>query len=121
MHLTNVRIWDGIADNYIQADTIEIADGRIAGLGGNGADALDCGGMTVIPGLMDAHVHLCLDPDLRSPDDQKTDPEAVLPDMRKRAEAMVRARFQATRLTGARIEPSQVKLNWHPVRRCEPW
>lgn len=100
MYLTNVRIWDGISDEYLKADAIEIADGRIAGLGGNGANALDLGGMTVIPGLMDAHVHLCLDPAVRSPDDQKTDPDAMLPDMHKRAEAMVRAGITTARDLG---------------------
>ena len=36
---------------------------------GAGDTVKDLGGAFVIPGLIDAHVHLCLDPEIRNPDD----------------------------------------------------
>jgi len=104
--LTNVRIWDGIADGYIEADAIRIADGRISAIGrsrllGGGADAIDQGGLTVLPGLIDAHVHMCLDPEV----DSATAQAAVAPDalrsaMTHRADAMVRAGITTARDLG---------------------
>ena len=100
MFLTNIRIWDGLAEDYHEAASVEIEAGRILSLGETGPDARDMSGLTVLPGLMDAHVHLCLDPAVRSPEDQETDPEALLPDMRRRAKAMVRAGITTARDLG---------------------
>ena len=91
MELRNIRIWDGRAEGYLEADGLTIGGARITRIGDPAPDAIDGSGLTVLPGLMDAHVHLCLDPDVRSPDDQITDVDALLPAMRSRAEAMVRA------------------------------
>ena len=100
MFLTNIRIWDGLAEDYHEAASVEIEAGRILSLGETGPDSRDMSGLTVLPGLMDAHVHLCLDPAVRSPEDQETDPEALLPDMRLRAKAMVRAGITTARDLG---------------------
>ena len=100
MVLTNIRIWDGLAEDYHEAASVEIEAGRILSLGETGPDSRDMSGLTVLPGLMDAHVHLCLDPAVRSPEDQETDPEALLPDMRRRAKAMVRAGITTARDLG---------------------
>ena len=100
MFLTNIRIWDGLAEDYHEAASVEIEAGRILSLGETGPDSRDMSGLTVLPGLMDAHVHLCLDPAVRSPEDQETDPEALLPDMRRRAKAMVRAGITTARDLG---------------------
>ena len=100
MFLTNIRIWDGLAEDYHEAASVEIEAGRILSLGETGPDSRDMSGLTVLPGLMDAHVHLCLDPAVRSPEDQETDPEALLPDMRQRAKAMVRAGITTARDLG---------------------
>src|SRR6188768_1631802 len=70
---THLRIWDGVADGYLDgADAIRIEGDRIAAIGaaaeiGNGAIARDMHGATAMPGLIDAHVHMVLDPDLRDP------------------------------------------------------
>ena len=100
MELRNVRIWDGRADTYLDAEALEIDGARIARVGEGLGHGIDGSGLTVIPGLMDAHVHLCLDPEVRSPSDQETDPDLLLPAMRRRAEAMVRAGITTARDLG---------------------
>lgn len=54
-----------LARPSIEADTVVITDGRIASIGTGGDDrddatVLDAGGATVIPGLVDNHVHTVL-------------------------------------------------------------
>lgn len=54
------RVWDGLADHT--TDSTLVIDGpHIAGAGPDaGADrSLDISGCTALPGLIDAHVHLC--------------------------------------------------------------
>lgn len=84
MILTNLRIWDGVADQLDpEFDGIEVKAGKIHQLVNsstvNAADARDMGGLTVIPGLIDAHVHMCLDPDIKDPfeQDKFTDAELI--------------------------------------------
>ncbi len=58
--LRGARVWDGLADTA--CDTTLVFDGAyVAALGEDaGADeTLDASGCTVIPGLIDAHAHLC--------------------------------------------------------------
>ncbi|MFT3797251.1 amidohydrolase family protein [Microbacterium sp.] len=64
--LTNAQILD-VEDGTISADTwIAFADGRIAGRGAGEPDLsadveiIDVAGATVMPGLIDAHVHLAI-------------------------------------------------------------
>jgi imidazolonepropionase-like amidohydrolase len=61
--LTNARLVDGTGAPPREPVTIGIADGRIAhvssGRGGDGT--VDLGGRTVLPGLVDAHIHLSSD------------------------------------------------------------
>ncbi|GIS97240.1 MAG: hypothetical protein CM1200mP24_05240 [Gammaproteobacteria bacterium] len=56
---SNVRIWDGISSDY-RVGAIEVADGRISAIS-DSRGGRDCSGLTAIPGLMDAHVHMTLD------------------------------------------------------------
>lgn len=99
--LTGLRIWDGteIAD----ADAIRIESGKISAIGVAGelsrnSTTISYDGATVIPGLIDAHVHMVLDPERR------TTPAAdEIPDMaamRKRAVAMLRAGITTARDLG---------------------
>jgi imidazolonepropionase-like amidohydrolase len=67
-----VRFWDGVAERGSEVPaTIRIEGGRIAAIGDDpalaeGAEVHEPGpGCVAIPGLIDAHVHLTLDPDLR--------------------------------------------------------
>ena len=97
---SNLRIWDGVADGYSAADSIAVEDGAIAAVG-NGLGGRDCTGLTVIPGLIDAHVHMVLDPALMTVAAQLTQkPEAVWEKMLARAEAMVRAGITTARDLG---------------------
>ena len=56
------------ADILIRGDRIEAIEPSLAGV--DGAEELDVAGMTVAPGLMNAHAHVCLD--------GSADPGAVL-------------------------------------------
>jgi imidazolonepropionase-like amidohydrolase len=70
MWLTNAKIWDGVSDALLVANAIEIVDGRIVQLAASSnasGEMQDCAGLTLIPGLIDAHVHMCLDPDVKDP------------------------------------------------------
>lgn len=63
--LTNLRFFDGRTLAIQEGRDIVVQDGRIAGFTGpddRPADAriIDCGGRTVIPGLIDAHWHATL-------------------------------------------------------------
>ena len=52
--LTDVRVFDGTS---LRPGTVVIEDGRI-GTDPAGADVVDCGGAVLVPGFIDAHVHL---------------------------------------------------------------
>lgn len=99
--LTGLRIWDG--ETLTDADSLRMVNGRIEALGRGleprrGDLQRDCGGLTAIPGLMDAHVHLELDPEQPRPPalDQPRDPDR----MAARAAAMVRAGITTARDLG---------------------
>jgi imidazolonepropionase-like amidohydrolase len=68
----NVAVWDGVTDAVHAARSVVIEGGRIAAIGDEasadpaGARVIDGAGKTLIPGLIDTHVHLLSDsgPDL---------------------------------------------------------
>jgi imidazolonepropionase-like amidohydrolase len=97
--LTNLRIWDG--ETLLQADTLQFQDGTISYIGDASrlaGEAIDCSGLTAIPGLMDAHVHLELNPDEKDPPPQTL--PSVVPLMQERAEKMARAGITTARDLG---------------------
>ncbi|WP_374571329.1 amidohydrolase family protein [Phenylobacterium sp.] len=58
--LKNVRVWDGLADDYVAEGDVLCVDGRIAEIGrvSAGADVtLDLAGRALLPGFIDAHFH----------------------------------------------------------------
>ncbi len=61
--LTNVRLIDGTGAPPRAPASLRIADGRIAEVidGPAGEGAVDGGGRTALPGLIDAHIHLSSD------------------------------------------------------------
>ena len=96
----NIRLWDGLGDDYSDADSIAVEGETITAIG-HGLGGEDCGGLTVVPGLIDAHVHMVLDPALRSLDAQLAEPaEATREKMRQRAATMVRAGITTARDLG---------------------
>jgi imidazolonepropionase-like amidohydrolase len=101
--LTDLRIWDG--HSLIDADTIILQGQKIAALCDKAALsntesrlARSVAGATALPGLMDAHVHMVLDPNQSKPPTRKEtgDPAA----MRERAAMMVRAGITTARDLG---------------------
>ncbi len=67
--VTAARMVDVIAGRMVERPAILVRDGRIAAVGRQGALAvpegtktLDLGGLTLVPGLIDMHVHLTSDP-----------------------------------------------------------
>lgn len=80
MWLTNAKIWDGVSPTLADADAIEIQHGKIQRLAMTAeasGEVLDCSGLTLMPGMIDAHVHMCLDPEIKDPfaHDKFTDDE----------------------------------------------
>ncbi len=105
IELRGARVWDGRARETSPGPaTIEIDAERIVSIrsaGGSGGGGFDLAGCTVIPGLIDAHVHMTLDPELRSPGEQLRTPQGRLEEqMRARALAMVRAGITTARDLG---------------------
>src|SRR5215207_3399393 len=64
LHLTSARLIDGTGTAPLEGVTVVLEDGRIAGVDASGApipaDAvqIDLGGRALMPGLVDAHVHV---------------------------------------------------------------
>lgn len=101
--IENARIWRAEDDRSTSlAASVWVRDGRIEAIGSaaeagfradpdSPADARwDAGGGTLVPGLIDAHVHLELDPRLRSPAEQMArTPEAIEREMAERARGML--------------------------------
>ena len=99
----NARIWDGVAADYLGIGAVAVENGVIVAVDENadGDDVRDMSGLTLVPGLIDAHVHMTLDPGLRTPDEQlaATDDE-IRRGMVERAEDMVRAGITTARDLG---------------------
>lgn len=93
----NLSFWDGISDELSEGD-LAVTDGMFSASGGR---ARDFRGLYAIPGLIDAHIHLCLDPEVSDPlAHGKKDPAIQLEDMRTRARAMVAAGITTARDLG---------------------
>jgi len=101
--LTDLKLWDGM--ERLQADTLIFQGARIESICERGAlnasdarQAIGFGGASALPGLIDAHVHMVLDPE------QSTPPAAGAPGdpsaMRRRAAAMVAAGITSARDLG---------------------
>ena len=99
--LHNIKIWDG--NNERQEDALLIENGKIVALG-EAADFRehnnhrDMAGLSVLPGLIDAHVHLELNPDDAKPP-EKTLP-SVIPLMQERAAQMAQCGITTARDLG---------------------
>ncbi|NJN52555.1 MAG: amidohydrolase family protein [Gammaproteobacteria bacterium] len=98
---TGLRVWDGVADDYVEGTTISVEGGRIRD--GVGGERRDLSGLTVIPGLIDAHVHMVLDPKIGDAlAHGKLDPDAEIAAIAQRARGMVEAGITTARDLGRR-------------------
>ena len=87
----NLRLWDGRADGYLRFDCVAVEGGSIVGMGRRWRGGEDCTGLTAVPGLIDAHVHMVLDPGIASLEEQLAQkPGVIRRKMASRARAMVR-------------------------------
>jgi imidazolonepropionase-like amidohydrolase len=105
--LTGLAVWDGRSERVDPGPwTIRVEGERIAAIGTSPGLARDAevralDGATALPGLIDAHVHLVLDPEITSPEEQlRVPPEELLPRMEARALAMLRAGITTARDLG---------------------
>jgi imidazolonepropionase-like amidohydrolase len=99
VRLKNLQFWDGVADATQQGDLV-IADGVFTDLTSSSSEK-DCSGLFAIPGLIDAHIHLCLNPEIKDPFEQdKPGTETLKEEMRERTSAMVRAGITTARDLG---------------------
>ena len=96
MLLRNVKIWDGVSEEISSDyDAILIENGRVKRLTSAdekiaGVASRDYQGAFVVPGLIDAHIHLCLDPAVQDPFAHgKVPVEAQLQHMADRAGQLV--------------------------------
>ncbi len=98
MRLEGLRFWDGLTDDYVEG-AIDLAGEVI--MAGGGREVVNLAGLTAIPGLIDCHVHMVLDPDVRDPLAQsKGDDETELAAMAARARSMVEAGITTARDLG---------------------
>lgn len=104
--LTDLNIWDGTT--IVDADAIAVERSTITAIG-SAADLLPAGragarqrlsyaGATALPGLIDAHVHMVLDPAHRRPPAATDMPDTAA--MAERAASMVRAGITTARDLG---------------------
>ncbi|WP_190823389.1 metal-dependent hydrolase family protein [Saccharopolyspora pogona] len=63
MRLAGATVVDGTGNGPVEGLAVDVKDGRIVEQPAEPAsrsDVVDCGGLTIVPGLIDAHVHLGL-------------------------------------------------------------
>jgi len=109
---------DGLADEALDATTVLIRNGRIAELlsihapAPEGADVLDLSGYTCLPGLIDTHTHLAINPE----DSQdmtvyyRMTPEESLADATENARKTLLAGFTSVRNVGEYFPETVMEL-----------
>jgi imidazolonepropionase-like amidohydrolase len=106
--ILGTRVWEATFDSLpALSSPVRVRDGRILAVGeaalrgGEEVPRIELPGRIVVPGLIDAHVHLELDPDLHTPAQQLAVEEAtLLVAMRTRAREMLFAGITSARDCG---------------------
>ncbi len=91
-------VFDG--DAMGASGEILVRDGRIASGPAGDAEAVDLSGYTCLPGLIDLHVHLTINPDTLTALDMNRSSAARTLDALRNAQTMLRAGFTTLRLPG---------------------
>tara|TARA_E500000331_G_scaffold261003_1_gene251934 strand:+ start:122 stop:1267 length:1146 start_codon:yes stop_codon:yes gene_type:complete len=95
----NLNIWNGVGEDIFFGDIF--VDKDIFGIGrSKQSSSKDFSGCFAIPGLIDSHIHLCLDPYERNPLKQEVDEEKLKAAMISRAELIVKAGITTVRDLG---------------------
>ncbi len=105
--LTGLRVWTGRGDRVTRSGvTLRTSGGRIQAIGTDPSLCADArvfalDGATAIPGLIDAHVHLTLDPAIRQPSEQEATGDGErMGAMQARARRMLEAGITTARDLG---------------------
>lgn len=100
--LVGARLVDGTGADPLDGVDVHVAEGRIAALGQapTGSQTLDLGGLTLTPGLIDAHVHLGLSSDITRSLRREISVAELAADMFNNAALMLDAGFTTVRDTG---------------------
>lgn len=102
--LTGATLVDGTGRDPIDDQSVLVEKGRIARIGGSppaGAEVVDCsGGMTLVPGLIDAHVHLGLSSDIDASMSQRLSVAELAADMFANCRQTLDAGFTTVRDVG---------------------
>lgn len=101
--LTGARLVDGTGRDPVEDMTVVIDDGRITRIGCDvpaDADVVDLSGHTLLPGLIDAHVHLGLSTDINATIRKDVSAAAVAAAMFRNCEQTLDAGFTTVRDTG---------------------
>ena len=101
--LRGARVWDGLVTSPVEADVV--VDGAIIGAVGSSTLApqtIDVSGATIVPGLIEAHTHLCFNAqrDWRQVYDADS-PARMMVRMAGNAQSMLRAGITTVRDLGA--------------------
>ncbi len=95
----NLNIWPGtderisFGDIFVQGDRFGLDRFKQSG-------SKNFSGCFAIPGLIDSHIHLCLDPNERDPMKQEVEEEKLKAAMISRAESIVKAGITTVRDLG---------------------
>ncbi|WP_456697523.1 amidohydrolase family protein [Aeromicrobium sp. P5_D10] len=101
--LAGATVVDGQGGEPIGDTTVQVEDGRIASLGerpSGGEEIIDAAGLTLTPGLIDAHVHLGLSSDLAAMQNDELSVAELAADMFENCRTTVGAGFTTVRDVG---------------------
>lgn len=97
----NIRIWDGQSNDYSPSTSISVTGDLIDGIGQTLGTRKDLGGLTAIPGFIDAHVHMTVDPSFTNMDEHLAEtPTTIRAKMVDRAKKMIHAGITTARDLG---------------------